>query len=223
MSFFDPGVRFNKPTDLQERTLDVIIKDHLDTCPGHSDVDNKDAGYIERTRFLMTALAGEAGEALNLIKKEWRGDEDISDDYESWEVKVESEVVDCANYVSMLAAHLDLPIGAAQRGKFLAVESRPSWAGLLKRQSIEKPEIPHDSIHLEYNGPGTSSVPLAPLGSITSRVQESIVQHLPNLTRSFRTSKETIGQLLHIGGVIDEAAGCRFFLGRRIRAWGDYT
>lgn len=226
------------------RTFDDVVKDHLATCPGATDVDDSTTdGHLERLRFLMTALAGEAGEALNLIKKEWRGDGGIQDDLQSWEAKLTGEIVDVANYVSMLAAHMDIALKVEQRKKFLAVQQRPEWADWQARQKqpaaaklTELEPANRDDIRIECSDPRLNgSVPLHPLGTVCERVREfnsSIINGggLFISVESFRTSKETIDSLMYIAGVVKSIPSCgkagayrREFMGRRIRAWGDYS
>lgn len=80
-----------------------------------------DAGP-ERIRFLTLALAGEAGEMANNVKKEWRGD-DI--DRAQWLIKLKSELADIGNYVFMLAEALDIDLPHAMLTKLIEVEQRP--------------------------------------------------------------------------------------------------
>ena len=59
----------------------------------------------------MTALAGEIGEAANLIKKQRRGDTVAHS-------AIEQELADAVIYLDLLAARLDVDLGAAVRAKF---------------------------------------------------------------------------------------------------------
>lgn len=219
------------------RSFDEIVKEHLDTCPGNSNIEEKDAGFLERLRFLALALAGEAGEAANQVKKEWRGDGAIRDDYQTWEAKLEGEFVNVAQYTSMIAAHLDLDISTLSRDSFIAFEQRPEWRDMkeraLKSTASRYEGAARDEINIEYRHSAMNNtgapVPLAPLGSVTSRVRQSI-DNSGKTPVAFRTSKETIEQLKYIGGVITDvelpnSGGrlCQMFMGLRIRAWGDYS
>jgi NTP pyrophosphatase (non-canonical NTP hydrolase) len=70
---------------------------------------------------LALGLAGEAGELANFVKKEWRDGDDRYNE-------IVGELVDCANYVAMIALQLgveDLP--AEMLAKLIAVEARSSW------------------------------------------------------------------------------------------------
>lgn len=217
---------------IDQRSLHEIVKEHLDTCPGHSDREGDNVGFLERLRFLALALAGEAGEAANQVKKEWRGDGAIRDDYQTWEAKLEGEIVNVAQYISMIAAHLDLDISTMSRDSFIAFEQRPEWAEMQANKTgggAEKILAGRDDVYIEFITRihlSKFSVPLAPLGSITSRVRETI-DTVGKSPVAFRTSKETIEQLKHIGGVITEDIGKQYlkqyFMGLRIRAWGDYS
>ena len=68
---------------------------------------------IEDVRFLALALAGEAGELANNIKKEWRGDDDKGDP--RFTTANHEELVDIRIYVELLAKafnNQDLDAGA---------------------------------------------------------------------------------------------------------------
>ena len=58
------------------------------------------AWSIEDARFLALALAGEVGELLNLLKKEWRGDGEWN------EGEVFAELADIRIYLDLLARAL---------------------------------------------------------------------------------------------------------------------
>lgn len=56
---------------------------------------------VDHQRFLVVAMAGEAGEALNLVKKHWRGDYPLLD-----QVALADECADTANYALMALHYL---------------------------------------------------------------------------------------------------------------------
>lgn len=64
-----------------------------------------------------TAMGGECGEALNLIKKLRRG-EVVSSDH------IAAELADLVTYADLLAARLGIDLGAAVRRKFNEVSGR---------------------------------------------------------------------------------------------------
>lgn len=64
-----------------------------------------------------TALAGEIGEACNLIKKRRRG-EDVADE------AIAHELADAVTYIDLLAARLGIDLGEAVRAKFNLVSDR---------------------------------------------------------------------------------------------------
>lgn len=65
----------------------------------------------ERLRFLALAIAGEAGELANLIKKEWRGD---VLDFRQWLVdkqpEIGAEMADIMLYMNHMANLLSLDL-----------------------------------------------------------------------------------------------------------------
>lgn len=68
------------------------------------------------------AIAGEAGELCNLLKKMRRGEsvplQDVAD-----------EIADVVIYLDLLAAELGVDLGAAIASKFNKVSERHKWAG----------------------------------------------------------------------------------------------
>ena len=64
-----------------------------------------------------TALAGEIGEACNLIKKRRRGEE-VADEL------IAHELADAVTYIDLLAARLGIDLGEAVRAKFNLVSDR---------------------------------------------------------------------------------------------------
>lgn len=105
--------------------LGIVVREHLKTCPGSDD----SSGRMERLRFLVTALAGEAGEMLNLVKKEWRGDFKDEDKMPEWHWKLVGELIDVANYTDMLCDHLGIDKQGFQMQKFRDVEERKTYTG----------------------------------------------------------------------------------------------
>jgi NTP pyrophosphatase (non-canonical NTP hydrolase) len=99
------------------RTLKEIIVDHL----SYGKVAKRD-----KLRFLVLAAAGEAGEMANDVKKEWRGDRKYRGKAgrAAFLAKLDSEVVDLANYVFMLAAERGMDLEAEMEKKLIEVEVR---------------------------------------------------------------------------------------------------
>ncbi len=66
------------------------------------------AGSIEDERFLALALAGEAGEVANFVKKQWRGDrvdrellrDELSDVFAYWALLVRCAGFDVAGVIA---------------------------------------------------------------------------------------------------------------------------
>lgn len=108
--------------------LAAAIKRHLDWCPGSSSPSPRHSSpsprrlILERLRFLSLALAGEAGEVANVVKKQWRDGSAL--DVE----KLHKELADVGAYYLMLLRHCNLgdmePIILA---KIKEVEQRPEW------------------------------------------------------------------------------------------------
>jgi NTP pyrophosphatase (non-canonical NTP hydrolase) len=74
---------------------------------------------LEHIRFLTVGMAGEAGEALNIVKKEWRGDDAF--DYVS---NLADEAADVANYAMMLLIYLGVDPLDRMRHKLDQFEAR---------------------------------------------------------------------------------------------------
>lgn len=70
----------------------------------------------EDRRFLALALAGEVGELLNLIKKDWRGDI-TTHAMGGWREKVEEEMADIRIYFELLAMAYQINLDDAVRNK----------------------------------------------------------------------------------------------------------
>jgi NTP pyrophosphatase (non-canonical NTP hydrolase) len=87
---------------------------------GHLTWGPKDAD--EKERFLALALAGEAGEVANAVKKEWRDGWSQSNDD-----KIDEEIVDVANYVFMLALHREIDLPRRMMEKLVKVEQRKEY------------------------------------------------------------------------------------------------
>ena len=69
----------------------------------------------------MTAVAGEVGEAANLLKKRHRGEEVST-------VAIGHELADTVIYLDLLAARLGIDLAAAVRQKFNVVSERKGSA-----------------------------------------------------------------------------------------------
>jgi NTP pyrophosphatase (non-canonical NTP hydrolase) len=82
----------------------AMAQDHLKWCPGASNPGERDSNPGERRRFLVNAMSGEAGEAANVSKKEWRGD--FANQPVMFRAKLVKEVADTVAYAFMLAAHM---------------------------------------------------------------------------------------------------------------------
>jgi len=73
--------------------------------------------YSEEVRhFLALALCGEAGELVNLIKKDWRGDI-TTHNMETWRKRIEEELVDVRIYLELLARAYEVNLDEACEGK----------------------------------------------------------------------------------------------------------
>lgn len=71
----------------------------------------------EITHFLALAIAGEAGELANLVKKQWQGDpEDIE--------RVRDEIADIRIYLEHLVRHLHIDLDVACEDKLRVVAER---------------------------------------------------------------------------------------------------
>jgi NTP pyrophosphatase (non-canonical NTP hydrolase) len=71
----------------------------------------------EIVHFLALAIAGEAGELANLVKKKWQGD--AVDNH-----SVREEIADISIYLEHLARHLHIDIDAACQEKLAVVADR---------------------------------------------------------------------------------------------------
>jgi NTP pyrophosphatase (non-canonical NTP hydrolase) len=98
--------------------LSNIIKAHVGHCP---------KGRKSRLRFLALALAGEAGELANNVKKEWRGDDRTPEAVVARNTKIDGEIVDVANYAFILARARGIDLGPAMLAKFEEVDKRPGF------------------------------------------------------------------------------------------------
>jgi NTP pyrophosphatase (non-canonical NTP hydrolase) len=66
----------------------------------------------EDGRFLALAMAGEVGELLNLIKKQWRGDFTPAT-MGAWREKLKEEFADVRIYLELLARSFDVDLDKA--------------------------------------------------------------------------------------------------------------
>jgi NTP pyrophosphatase (non-canonical NTP hydrolase) len=69
-------------------------------------------------RFLALAMAGEAGEAANVVKKAWR------DGYPVDQAKLAEEIAGTACYLVGLASAIGLDLDAEMRKQMIAFEAR---------------------------------------------------------------------------------------------------
>lgn len=88
--------------------------------------------YDDKTDFLIVGLGGEAGELLNLLKKDWRDNGERDD---SWYSKVYEELTDVIGYAFMLAEHLNIDPVIAALNKLEKVEQRPEWKAWKAKQA----------------------------------------------------------------------------------------
>lgn len=212
------------------RDFKHIVVEHLNACPGASVENGSVKDYMERLRFLSTALAGEAGEFANNIKKEWRGDAAIQpegDDRYEWVQKIIGEAVDIGNYLSMLTEHLMIERTDFQKmqvAKFLDVEKRPGWA--LART---RPDHVDDLYAEDVDGDGLGSVPLHPIDTVADRLYR--VAMGKGLWTTIRTSASTIQSLTDRGKVdfvrepterfADDGKYRPMYLDRVLRNWNE--
>lgn len=76
--------------------------------------------HAERLRFLVMAMAGEAGEAANIMKKIWRGDKTPG-----LHERLHKEIADTANYAFMIAAHEHMNLLEEMLAALNEYEQRP--------------------------------------------------------------------------------------------------
>ena len=95
-----------------------------------ADFKNARGEYVHRNKapWLLSqwgcALAGEVGEALNIIKKYERGDFTQIAWEEKWQYELECECADIAVYLDLLAIHANISLEDAIRHKFNVVSNR---------------------------------------------------------------------------------------------------
>ncbi len=77
--------------------------------------------HISKVRFLALAIAGEAGELANPVKKEWRGS---VRDYVAHDVDVADELADIRIYVEHMASLCGVDLDEACEEKLITVEAR---------------------------------------------------------------------------------------------------
>ena len=92
----------------------------------------------EDKRFLALALAGEVGELLNLIKKEWRAESGYKLPYDAETFKKECrlELADIRMYLELLARCFDADLDkACEEKNAILLERWPEVAEEIKRRS----------------------------------------------------------------------------------------
>ena len=89
---------------------------------------------MEQIRFYALALAGEAGELANRVKKEWRDASPIFD-YTSWKSKLREELADVRIYKQHLAEVLQMDLDEECIKKLAIVAKRP-----YAQAATDKPE-----------------------------------------------------------------------------------
>lgn len=99
---------------------------HLHGCPGDTCMSieqaqgSKTPRHEERLHYLVLAMAGEAGEAANIVKKMWRGDKTPG-----LHEKLHKEIADTANYAFMIAAHEHMNLLEDMLAALVEYEQRP--------------------------------------------------------------------------------------------------
>lgn len=73
---------------------------------------------VEDTRFLAMALAGEVGELLNFLKKEWRGDQ------KDFKPAIRAELADIRVYLHLVATALKVDIDEAVEEKLPEIRAK---------------------------------------------------------------------------------------------------
>lgn len=99
---------------ISERTAEHAIDVHIRrACPNVGL-----PGSDEDIRFLALSMAGEAGEAANIIKKAWRDGGPVNLE------KLAEEIAGTACYLIGLASAIDLDLNAEMRKQMKAFEAR---------------------------------------------------------------------------------------------------
>lgn len=108
-----------------------ICREHLNGCPGIT--------FEIRTRYLALAMAGEAGEAANIVKKQWRGDLSAGN-IQCDDQALIKEAADTANYAWMLLTHLGVdPIQEMKK-------ALDGYEEKMKARSLERKRLEGESI-----------------------------------------------------------------------------
>lgn len=102
-------------------TTDTQLREHMEWCPGS--LVGPDA--IERLRFLVLAMAGEAGEAANVVKKQWRDGWSMTPT--DWRNNLIDEIIDTAVYVRMLSLHVGFDLEAGIERRLKEAEQKPEY------------------------------------------------------------------------------------------------
>lgn len=91
----------------------------------------------------MTAVAGEVGEAANIIKKLRRGD--YKDEWQARE-EIAMELADVVTYVDLLAARFSLDLGWAVVRKFNIVSERRNIPMFIGHPTLRPPAKPEPKV-----------------------------------------------------------------------------
>lgn len=114
MGYLTNGLTFNTLTDASVKRLP-----HFKNAKGEQAHSNPDGSDWSLTDW-MTAVAGEVGEAANIIKKIRRGDFSLEEAKEP----LSEELADAVCYIAILAFRADIDLGKAIIRKFNAVSAK---------------------------------------------------------------------------------------------------
>jgi hypothetical protein len=98
------------------------LREHLEWCPGDNDPGHG-GPWLERLRFLVLAMAGEVGEAANIMKKQWRdgifpvGVED----------RLKKEIADTVAYALLIGEHMGFSVASMALDNMKAAENSQQW------------------------------------------------------------------------------------------------
>ena len=86
--------------------------------------------HTEKTRFIVLAICGEAGELANLVKKQWR-------DCTPHQIKkIKKEMAVIGNYLNVLADHLGVDLQAEMLKKMVEVSKRKTFKKAMKSKHV---------------------------------------------------------------------------------------